>query len=86
MITARSAGSEPAGQVHPLTIRYLQEAGISTEGLQSQSWDEFESYEPDVVITDMIMPHKSGINLISDILREYPDRNRYGFGPPSLMA
>lgn len=27
----------------------------------------------DLLITDMIMPHKSGINLISDILREYPD-------------
>lgn len=27
----------------------------------------------DVVITDMIMPNKSGINLIDDILRDYPD-------------
>ena len=27
----------------------------------------------DLVITDMIMPNKSGINLISDILNEFPD-------------
>jgi len=50
-ITAYSAGSQPVGEVHPLSIKYLQARGISTEGLKSQSWDEFESIEPDVVIT-----------------------------------
>ena len=50
-IQAFSAGSQPAGQVHPLSLRYLAEQGISTEGLQSQSWDEFESMQPDIVIT-----------------------------------
>lgn len=51
VIIAKSAGSQPAGEVHPLSIRYLQEAGISTRGLQSQSWDEFEYFAPDLVIT-----------------------------------
>jgi len=50
-ITAYSAGSQPTGQVHPLSIKYLQARGISIEGLKSQSWDEFEVIEPDVVIT-----------------------------------
>jgi arsenate reductase len=50
-IIARSAGSEPAGMIHPLTLHYLHEAGVSTEGLYSKSWDELESFEPDVVIT-----------------------------------
>jgi arsenate reductase (thioredoxin) len=50
-ITAKSAGSQPAGVVHPLSILYLKEAEISVEGLQSQSWDEFEDFRPDVVIT-----------------------------------
>ena len=50
-IIAYSAGSQPVGEVHPLSIKYLQARGIRTEGLQSQSWDEFESVEPDVVIT-----------------------------------
>ena len=27
-ITAKSAGSQPVGEVHPLSIKYLQEAGI----------------------------------------------------------
>tara|TARA_R110001632_G_scaffold8686_6_gene34450 strand:+ start:62900 stop:63373 length:474 start_codon:yes stop_codon:yes gene_type:complete len=48
---ARSAGSQPVGEVHPLSIKYLQEAGIATNGLKSQSWDEFEAFAPDVVIT-----------------------------------
>jgi arsenate reductase len=50
-IQAKSAGSQPAGVVHPLSIQYLQEAGISTDGLTSQSWDELEAFEPDVVVT-----------------------------------
>jgi arsenate reductase len=50
-LDARSAGSHPAGEVHPLTIKYLLEAGIDVESLASQSWDEFEDWHPDVVIT-----------------------------------
>ncbi|MFT5840216.1 MAG: arsenate reductase [Flavobacteriales bacterium] len=50
-IIAKSAGSQPAGEVHPLSIKYLQQAGISTAGLCSQSWDEFEEFAPDLVIT-----------------------------------
>lgn len=50
-IEARSAGSQPAGEVHPLSIQYLQEAGIPTNGLISQSWDELENFAPDIVIT-----------------------------------
>jgi len=50
-LQAASAGSQPVGQVHPLSIKYLQEQGISTEGLQSQSWDDLESFAPDVVVT-----------------------------------
>ncbi len=48
---ARSAGSQPSGEVHPLTLKYLAEAGIATANLRSQSWDEFEAWGPDVVVT-----------------------------------
>ena len=51
LLDAKSAGSQPSGEVHPLSIKYLDEAGINTDGLKSQSWDEFESFEPDAVIT-----------------------------------
>ncbi len=38
---AFSAGSRPKGQVHPMSIEVLENAGISTEGLRSKPWDEF---------------------------------------------
>lgn len=50
-ILAASAGSEPAGAVHPLSLKYLQEHGIDTQGLRSQSWDDFMDFSPDAVIT-----------------------------------
>lgn len=50
-IQAASAGSQPVGEVHPLSLKYLNEADISTDGLTSQSWDELESFAPDVVVT-----------------------------------
>lgn len=50
-LQAFSAGSQPVGEVHPLSLKYLAEKGISTEGLKSQSWDEFESVDPDIVVT-----------------------------------
>ncbi|GAB3291459.1 arsenate reductase ArsC [Parahaliea aestuarii] len=51
VLDVRSAGSQPAGEVHPLSLHYLAQAGYPTEGLQSQSWDEFADFAPDLVIT-----------------------------------
>jgi len=51
VIEAKSAGSQPEGQVHPLSIKYLEQAGHATEGLISQSWDEHEDFHPDLVVT-----------------------------------
>jgi len=46
-----SAGSAPAGRVHPLTLEFLTSAGYSTEDLRSQSLDEFRGFNPDAVVT-----------------------------------
>ena len=48
---ASSAGSKPAGAVHPLAIRTLQEAKLPTDGLRSKSWEEFRGQAFDVVVT-----------------------------------
>jgi len=46
-----SAGSAPAGRIHPLTLHYLEHAGYETDGLQSKGMDELGDFVPDVVIT-----------------------------------
>ena len=51
-ISAFSAGSQPAGRVHPGALRLLARDGFPTAGLPSKSWDEFASGPPmDTVIT-----------------------------------
>ena len=50
--SAYSAGSEPRGEVHPLTLRVLQEAKLPTAGLRSKSWDEFSA--PDAPKFDFV--------------------------------
>ena len=50
-MNAFSAGSQPKGEVHPLSIAALQRAGISTDGLSSKSSDAHAELAPDFVIT-----------------------------------
>ena len=47
---AMSAGSQPAGYVHPRSLALLAREGISTEGCHSKSWDGLPA-TPDIVIT-----------------------------------
>jgi len=51
VIKAKSAGSQPAGVVHPLSLKYLGQTGYAIDGLQSQSWDDYEDFQPEVVVT-----------------------------------
>ncbi|ANB16234.1 arsenate reductase ArsC [Dokdonella koreensis] len=51
---AYSAGSLPRGQVHPMALQVLREAGLPTDGLRSKAWDEFAvpgAPEMDLVVT-----------------------------------
>lgn len=50
-LEAISAGSSPAGQVHPLTLQALKAMGIPTESLSSQPLNVFENADIDYVIT-----------------------------------
>ncbi|EAT3018840.1 arsenate reductase ArsC [Salmonella enterica] len=47
---AMSAGSHPAGYVHPRALALLAREGISTEGYFSKSWDGLPQ-TPDIVVT-----------------------------------
>jgi arsenate reductase (thioredoxin) len=38
---AFSAGSEPKGQIHPLTLRVLRKSNFDVKELRSKSWEEF---------------------------------------------
>lgn len=48
---AWSAGSVPAGYVHPKSIETLQRYGIDPGHPRSKSWDEFAAQSFDLVIT-----------------------------------
>lgn len=48
---AYSAGSKPAGYVHPKSLETLARHGIKVNNPRSQSWDEFEGEHFDLVIT-----------------------------------
>jgi arsenate reductase len=47
---AMSAGSQPAGYVHPRSLALLQREGIATDGLHSKSWDGLPA-TPDLIVT-----------------------------------
>jgi protein-tyrosine-phosphatase len=41
LFRAYSAGSAPAGAVHPFALRLLERQGLAIDALRSKSWDEF---------------------------------------------
>ena len=49
---AYSAGSQPKGAVHPLTLELLRSMKLPTEGLRSKSWLEFA--QPDAPQMDFV--------------------------------
>jgi arsenate reductase len=51
LLNVQSAGSKPAGYVHPLAIRALAEIGIDISGHHSKHMDEFLSRQVETVIT-----------------------------------
>lgn len=50
---AFSAGSQPAGQVHPLAIDLLERNKMDTRGVRSKNWDEFG--RPDAPPMDFVL-------------------------------
>ncbi len=50
-LLAKSAGSEPASQVHALTLAHLQRSQFNTQGLYSKSLQDVVDFKPDIVFT-----------------------------------
>jgi len=48
---AYSAGTDPAGYVHPLAVRAMSELGIDISRQRSKSTDEFRETQFDLVVT-----------------------------------
>ena len=51
ILDVQSAGSKPAGYVHPLAIQVMQEAGVDISGHRSKHLGEFLNQKVDTVIT-----------------------------------
>jgi arsenate reductase len=51
LIDVQSAGSKPAGYVHPLAIQVMQEIGIDISGHHSKHMDEFLKQQVETVVT-----------------------------------
>jgi len=48
---AHSAGTHPAGYVHPLAVQAMLELGINISNYRSKSTDEFQDTHFDLVVT-----------------------------------
>jgi arsenate reductase len=51
ILDVQSAGSKPAGHIHPLAIQVMREAGIDIAGQRSKHLNEFVSRKIETVIT-----------------------------------
>ena len=50
---AHSAGSQPKGMVHPMTLAALAESKLPTEGYRSKRWEEFA--QPGTPVLDLVI-------------------------------
>jgi arsenate reductase (thioredoxin) len=50
-VTAYSAGSKPSGQINPLAVQAMRDAGIDISSHTSKSVDQFDLSKLDLVIT-----------------------------------
>ncbi|MBY0408627.1 MAG: arsenate reductase ArsC [Burkholderiaceae bacterium] len=81
---AYSAGSSPRDnqQPNPLGLQVLQNAGISTEGLRSKSWDEFAA--PDAPHMDLIITVcDNAAGEVCPIWPGHPATAHWGYADPS---
>lgn len=85
-ITAYSAGSQPAGKVHPQSLRLLAAEGYDTSGLRSKSWDEFagaDAVQMEMVITVCASAAGETCPIWPTVRPGYPVRAHWGVDDPA---
>jgi arsenate reductase len=80
-LNVQSAGSKPAGYVHPLAIQVMKEIGVDVSGHRSKHMDEFLQQPVETVITvcgnaDQACPMFPG----------QVNRHHWGFDDPAQAA
>ena len=60
-------------EIRELLKLYFEEKGFKTEGLENgiAALDYIEKNNPDVIITDLLLPGEHGINIVETITKQY---------------
>jgi arsenate reductase len=78
LLDVRSAGSKPAGYVHPLAIRALGEIGIDISEHRSKHLDEFLSCDVETVVTVC-----GNADQVCPVFPGQVNRHHWGFDDPA---
>lgn len=78
LFDVHSAGSKPAGHVHPLAVQVMQEIGIDLSGHTSKHMNDFLDRKIDIVITVC-----GNADQACPIFPGQASRHHYGFDDPA---
>lgn len=78
LLNVQSAGSKPAGCVHPLAIQVMKEIGIDISGHRSKSLNEFLHQPVETVITVC-----GNVDQVCPVFPGQVNRYHWGFDDPA---
>jgi arsenate reductase len=78
LLNVQSAGSKPAGYVHPLAVQVMQEIGIDISGHRSKPLTEFLAQDIETVVT--VCGH---VDQVCPIFPGQANRHHWGFYDPA---